>query len=433
MAIHITQIGKHRFICGLFWQSLSRPRELKKEAKDLAKKIDSDLMVLIRDHATAQAGFAHTRDGARKMTYSLAAAISKTLSEEGGYYDGRIQPVHDWLGAFKLPDGMWAYFAVRDANFLPNGDFAGTKEDVLDRLHGDYGLGGWNMVVGDAELEEYGFHNFNARRIEELVPHKKNGQVKVQRGWALHPVDGEMAPKAIAAGVALTILLAGGGAAYWHHLQKKKEEEERERAIEAARRKMLANSAPSALPRPWPDKPRPLAAARACLDKFTHITPGGWHLDAYECTGNQARYTWSRQQSAISLLLAQVPGASVDVSGDKASYSESLQLAPSMDDTLPAYKDVVEPLVSSLQLLRLAPKVAKVALPPPPPPPRKAIPGITKKAPPRPDWQTFSFTLSTGGMSPVEVATILDQPGVRLEKIVYKGGAWSMEGVMYAK
>ena len=148
MATHITQIGKHKFICGLFWQSLSRPRELVKEATELARKIDSDLMVLRKDHATAQAGFAQTRDGARKMVYSLGAAVSKTLALEGANYDGQTQPAHNWLGAFKLPDGMWAYFAVRDANFLPNGDFAGTKEEVIERLHGDYGLGGWNVVIG---------------------------------------------------------------------------------------------------------------------------------------------------------------------------------------------------------------------------------------------------------------------------------------------
>src|SRR6476469_4695698 len=122
MAIHITEIGKHRFICGLFWQSLSRPRELMKEATALAKKIDSDLMVLRKDYATAQAGFAQSKDGARRKVYSLAAAVSKTLALKGAFYDGEKQRVHNWLGAFKLPDGKWAYFAVRDANFLPNGD-----------------------------------------------------------------------------------------------------------------------------------------------------------------------------------------------------------------------------------------------------------------------------------------------------------------------
>ncbi|HYD61628.1 MAG TPA: type 4b pilus protein PilO2 [Noviherbaspirillum sp.] len=430
MATHIIQIGKHKFICGLFWQSLSRPRELKKEAKDLANKIDSDLLVVIRDQTMAQAGFAHTRDGARRMTYSLAAAISKTLSEEGGYYDGRIQPVHDWLGAFKLPDGMWAYFAVRDANFLPNGDFAGTREEVLDRLHGDYGLGGWNMVVGDAELEEYGFHNFDARSIEELIPHTKNGQIKVQSTWALRPVKTEVPAKAVIAGTAAAAILAAGGAYYWHTVQKQREAEERDRAIEAARQKMLSGAAPATPVKPWPGKPAPLAAARACVEKFTHIVPGGWQLDTYECNGTRALYTWSRQTSTIELLLAQVPGATIDFGGDKATYSEPLQPEPGKDDALLAYKELVEPILSRLQTLKLALKLARPAAPPAAKP---ALSDIAAKAPPPAEWQTITFNVATGGLSPVEVARVLDRPGVRLDKIAYKGGAWSMEGVMYAK
>lgn len=436
MATHITQIGKHKFICGLFWQSLSRPRELVKEAKALARKIDSDLMVLIRDHATAQAGFAQTSDGARRMTYSLAAAVSSTLRQEGGYYDGSIQPVHDWLGAFKLPDGMWAYFAVRDANFLPNGDFAGSKEEVLDRLHGDYGLGGWNMVVGDAELEEHGFHNFNSRRIEELIPHKKNGQIKVQRWWALRPVQPKMSRKETMTAGALAGLVAIGGSVYWHHFLQKKEAEERSRAIEAARKEILAGVAHSPLPRPWAEKPAPLATAHACFDKFSHIAAGGWQLDAYECADNLARYTWSRKGSTVAFLLAQVPGAQIDVGGEKATYSEPLHLESSKDDALPEYKELLEPLVSQLQLLELAPKIAKVKAASPATAAttkKRGMPALDEKKPAPPEWQTFSLALTTGGLSPVTVATVLDRPGVRLDKIAYKGGTWSIEGVMYAK
>lgn len=429
MAIHITQIGKQKFVCGLFWQSLSRPRELKKEAKDLAKRINSDLMVLLRNHATAQAGFAHTKEGARRMTYSLAAAVSSRLREEGGYYDGRIQPVHDWLGAFKLPDGLWAYFAVRDANFLPNGDFAGTKEEVLDRLHGDYGLGGWNMVIGDAELEEHGFHNFSPRRIEELVPRNKNGQVKVQRWWALHSVDTAISGRMIAVSAVCAALLVIAGAVAWQMYQKKREAEDRERSIEAARKKMFGGAA-AAPARPWPGKPAPLAMTRACVDNFAHIRAGGWQLDTYECADGQARFAWLRGESTVDFLLAQVPQATVDLTGEKASHQVPLNLGPGKDEALLTEKELIEPLLSRLQLLKLAPKVAKAGTPAPP---ATSIPGLANANAAPPEWQTYSITLTTGGLSPLDVASLLDRPGVRLEKIAYKGGKWSIEGVMYAK
>ncbi|WP_136416899.1 type 4b pilus protein PilO2 [Herbaspirillum sp. ST 5-3] len=429
MATHITQIGKHKFVCGLFWQSLSRPRELAKEAATLARKIDSDLMVLRKDHATAQAGFAHTRDGARRNMYSLAAAVSKTLAIEGANYDGEKQPVHSWLGAFKLPEGVWAYFAVRDANFLPTGDFVGTKDEVVERLLSDYGMGGWNIVIGDEELEDHGFHNFNAKRIEELLPRKRNGQIRTHSWWRLRQTETAIPwVPLIAAGCVLA--LSGGGAAYWYKEHKRKEAEERERAIEAARAKLFGNKQAQKLPSPWAAKPLPMAFVQACLQKFGHLTAGGWSLDEYACTPAQVSYTWSRQDSTIAFLLEQIPKANVDLTGQKAIYSEPLTLAAGKEEPILTSKELIEPLVSRLQLLDIAPKLGK--RPPPPPPP-----GNAQDPKPNtvivPEWQTYSIAMNSGALPLVDVAEILSKPGVRLEKLVYKSGAWSIEGVMYAK
>jgi hypothetical protein len=431
MSIYVTQIERHRFVCGLFWQSLSRPRELNKEAIDLARKIDFDLMVLRKDHTTAQAGFAQTKDGARRGMFSLAAAVSKAVTLEGAYYDGRQQQVHNWLGAFKLPDGKWAYFAVRDANFLPNGDFAGTKEEVLERLNGDYGLGGWNAVIGDAELEEHGFHNFNAKRIQDLLPHARGGIIKAYRWWSLRPVKPKFAWKPVVAFGSLAVLLGFGGFHYWQQYQKKAEQEERDRAIEAARQQMLRNGVPAVLSHPWVDKPAPQLTVQACLDQFAHITAGGWKLEEYVCTPDQASYSWSRQNSTVDFLLAQVPDAVIELNGEKATYSERMALGLGKDEALLEQKKLLGPLISQLQLLRISPRVEKVE--PPAPPPQPTLPGVPKTELPKPDWKTFSFAMSTGGVPPTDIATILSEPGVRIDKLIYRGSAWTIEGVMYAK
>ena len=420
MAIYITQIDKHKFVCGLFWQSLSRPRELVKEATDLARKIDSDLMILRMDQSTAQAGFAQSREGARRGMFSLGAVVSKTLALEGAYYDGEQQPVHNWLGAFKLPDGKWAYFAVRDANFLPNGDFAGTKEEVLERLHGDYGLGGWNVVIGDDELADYGFHNFNAKRIETLLPHRKDGSIRTHRWWGLRQLHAKKPwwPFAVGAAVAVAV----GGAALWQQYQRKQEELERERAIEAARQKMLGNAGPSALPPPWGGKPLPTLSAQACVDQLSYMTPGGWQLDDYTCYADRVTYTWSRHHSTVAYLLAQVPGASVDLSGNKATYSERLNLGQAKAEALLGSKELLEPIISKLQLMGIAPKITQLQ-----------TQGNGGNGVPAPEWQEFSFALNTRGLPPVTIAALLEQPGVRIDKLTYRGGEWSIDGVMYAK
>lgn len=423
MSLHITQIGKHKFACGLFWQALSRPRELVREAKDLARKIDSDLMVLRIDHTAAQAGFAHTRDGARKGIYSLAAVVSKTLAVEGAVYDGDRQPVHNWLGAFRLPDGVWAYFAVRDASFLPNGDFAGTREEVLDRLHSDYGLGGWNAVIGDEELADQGFHNFNARGIESLIPQKKDGRIKVHAWWGLRPVDNRPSWK-LAAGTALALAISAGGLAYWKHYQRQQEDLRREAAIEAARREMQGRAAPADLPPPWVGKPLAADMVRACAARLDHLTPGGWLLDSYECTPGQVSYGWSRGNSSVAFLLEQVPAAQVEAGGDRARLVQPLQPAPGPDEALLEFRQLMPQMLSRLQLMQLAFRMTPLAPPPP-------APGGAPLRPPY--WQGYGFSIKAGAMRPAAIGELLNRPGVRVERLAWKDGQWTIEGVMYGK
>jgi hypothetical protein len=419
MAIHVTQIGKHKFICGLFWQSLSRPRELVREARELARKIDSDLLVLRTDQSTAQAGFAQTGEGARRGMYSLGAIVSKTLAIEGAFYDGEKQRVHNWLAALKLPDGKWAYFAVRDANFLPNGDFAGSREEVLERLHGDYALGGWNVVIGDQELADHGFHNFEARNLDSLIPHRKDGQIRVYRWWGLQHVQTRRPYWPMAGAAALTALVLLG--IQWRQHQRENLERERELAAAAERQQMLNLAAPSRQPPPWGGQPSPRRIAQACVASLAHLAPGGWRLEDYACGGGEVRYSWSRQASTVDFLLAQVPTAVVDLNGDTASYAQALKIERKDAEALLGRKELVEPIVSQLQLMGVAPRIAGVA------------PPVLEPGAPPPEWQTYSFKLDTRGLGPETVAAVLEKPGVRIDKLVYRGGQWSIEGVMYVK
>lgn len=420
MAIHITQIGKHRFVCGLFWQSLSRPRELQREAADLGKKIASDLVVVRRDQTTAQAGFAQSSDGASRALYSLAAAVSKTLALEGAWYDGLQQPVHNWLGALRLADGKWAYFAVRDANFLPNGDFVGTKEAVLDRLHTDYALGGWNVVIGDPELENEGFHNFNARDIDSLLPRRKDGSVRLHSWWRLRQINAPRAPWTMI-GAAASFAALGGAVLFWQSWHARKEAL-REEEMMAAQRLILQQQAVQA--KPWAAMPLPAAALRSCTDQLTELTPGGWLLDEYVCEPGQLRYTWSRRASTIAMLRAVVPAAEVDPGGDRAALVQARKPARGRDgEALLARQEVLDAVMSRLQGVGVTFKV--VGQKPPLP-----APGQTVASAP---WQVFNFALNAGGIEPQQIGALLDQPGVRVEKATYRGMSWIIEGVIYAK
>lgn len=430
MAIYITQIDKHKFVCGLFWQSLSRPRELWREAADLGKKIDSDLMVVRRDQSTAQAGFAQTTDGARRMLYSLGAAVSKTLALEGAYYDGLQQPVHNWLGAFKLPEGMWAYFAVRDANFLPNGDFVGSKEEVLERLYGDYALGGWNVVIGEPELADQQFHNFNARGIASMLPHRKNGSIRVHRWWRLRQIRSQQIPwNRLALGGVLLLLAV---ALLWFQqrqarLERLRQEQEIEARYQQQRALMVSAQ-------PWASMPLPRQMLRSCTEQLVQMTPGGWHLENYVCTGEQISYAWSRQESTIAMLHAEVPDAQIASNGDLASLvlprvaaagrpaQPGAAAAGANGEALLPARDVLDPMMSQLQALGVPFKLSA-----------QAAATVTPGARPINSWQSYRFTVAAHGVEPQQIGALLERPGVRVDKVAFSGMAWLIEGVIYAK
>lgn len=426
MSTYVTQIGKYKFVCGMFWQSLSRPRELAKEAADLARKIDCDMVVLRREYSTAQAGFAQSVPGPRQVLYSLAAAVASKLARQGANYDGENQPVHNWLAAFKLPDEKWAYFAVRDANFLPNGDFAGTREEVFERLHGDYGLGGWNLVIGDAELEDYGFHNFTERGIVDLLT--SDGQLRIDKAWLVRPTQGRVSPKtfAISAGVTAAVILVclGGWKAYQLREQRLRAAEE----AELVQQLLKQRNALAAIPHPWATAPSPTSLAQACVRELFHLTAGGWALQEYECTAHGVRYTWLRQDSTVDLLLAQVPDAVIELDGNRASANQTLTLRASHDETLQGYNVVMPHIFSRLQMMNLPMKLSKQVVGP-----AKSGKAVGRQdAALKPIWSTYKYVISSVGISPLEVAAILDRPGIRLDKMIYRGTTWSMEGSIYA-
>ena len=434
MATQVIQIGRQRFICGLFWQSLSRRHELRAEAAELAGRLNFDAMVLRIDRTFAGAGFASTREGAQLGLPSLGALVSKAIATEGAFYDGRQQPAPNWLGAFLLPDGRWAYFAVRDGAFLPNGDWIGSSEEVFERLHSDYGLGGWNVVIGDPQLEVQGFHNFYARRIDDMIP-RRGGKPHLPR-WINLTRASRRAPvrEMLIAAVVLAVL-AGGATGYVLY-RRHRIEVEREQAFERMRAQLALQQPKPVIPHPWASEPRPDAFVHACLDHFAAIAPGGWDLDEYVCRSSNVSYSWSRGGSNVAMLMAAEPRATIDTNGEHATYVEPVMLPPGGDEVLDGIHGVRLRMLSAFQLLGIALTFSPQSVAAP----ERGLaaqtldrlhPGAAQ--PSAPAWQTWHLSAQLGEVGPDGVIKYLDEPGVRIETLSYKSGQWTLDGVLYEK
>jgi Pilin accessory protein (PilO) len=428
MAALIIEIRRRKYVCGLFWQSLSQPRELKAEAVELARKLNFDLLVLRKDLGVAQAGFASTREGAHKGMLSLGAIVATALAVKGFQHDRRQQPATSWLGAFRLDDDRWAYFAVRDESFLPQGDFAGTRAEVLERLYADYGLGGWSAVIGDPELAEHGFHHFNPVTLDDILPQSQGRRLWLASAWELVPVERSHLPVLVAGGVAV-LAIAIVAALFWYCQREAEERLARERAMLTAQQRLAAEQATLVPPPPWLGRPAPSDLARACSERLELLSPGGWRLDEYTCTETQRSYAWSRADSNVSYLLEHAPGAVVELGAEKARLAEpmSVKAAPN-EEAVPA-SQLLPDLASRFQQLglRLAVK-APAALPQP-----AALPGVRQFTPPVPLWRAYAFSLQSDGLPLVELASALSQPAVRVKTMTYRQGEWFVEGVAYAK
>ena len=434
MSLRITDIEGQRFVGGLFWQTLTKPRELKKEAKSLAEELRFDFFVL-RKSAVPQVGFSASEDGAEEGLLSIAAMISKSMEMEG---------IHgNWMGAFELPDGDFAYVAVRDDIFLVDSDLIGTRQEIKQRMSTDYSLGEWEHIFAPSDFE---FSNSIERDINSLIPFKK-GKIRVHKWWALQSIN--KAGSSIDIGgkpilIIAALCLAGigiGGFKYYQHQLAAKESIERNKSIEEARLRLFGENLAKKKKeeelamnnKPWADMPQPELIASACLRSVTNkITGGGgWLLRKIECDQSSFTANYDRGNSTIGNLYAVMSDANIDSSGDKAMVMHPMSI--SVDKS----NDSLMPLsAAKLKLMDLSQEIDSniaikdEALPPP------ALPGqaTNTPVPPPPPWKKTMFVVNST-ISPTAVAKHIALPGLRIVKISADGTlntpSWKIEGELY--
>lgn len=411
-------IGSQRFIAGLLWQSLSRPTALAEEAADIAKELRFDLMVTLHAQGgVAQAGFADSSEGGVTGAASIAAVIASRFLQERVH---SAQMTASCIGAFELPDHRWLYIAIRDSVILPQGDFIGTRAEVLEQLEKDFEMGEWDVVFGDASFKNWGIDHFQVRALDEMLPRKKSGAIDIKKPFILKQINFEGSRgvyRRFGAIAALALALAGSSYGYYKWDQARKAEAA---AAEAARRaaEEAALAGGQGTPKsinPWVPKPAPQAFAQACIREFKYISLGAWQLGQFVCTPSSVSYQWIGDTWANpASVLSAVPAANVDLVGGKANYSAPLALEGGGDDTL---GELHSQLVGMATFFRTAGFEFRFG----------ASGGQPQRA-----WQQQAFTVLLGTLNPVPVVAAIDSPGIRIEKIAYQNGEWQMEGTIYA-
>lgn len=436
-AAAIITINGNRFVSGLLWQSLTRPRGYMKEAKEIGKREGLDI-VAIRDTAEVkQAGFVSKADGAYKGMYSLAAALAGQLGDT-------------WIGAFKLPDGQYAMVAVDSGAVIPGADKIGDLETIEKQLRRIFARGTTDFkgnIYAPPELEFGGVE----RDIEELL---KSSNLKKE--YTLKPLTFGLTKKewigvAIAGAVVLAAII---GVWQWQLAVDRAEREAMIRAaqleaqrLEELNAKTRAEQLAPALKHPWATMTGVGDFVTVCT-RAIHSKPialGGWVGISANCKADLFAITYARTgSSTVNQLISAAKkvfelAPAFTEGGDKASLNEPLQMTLAGDEDLRSLDDALASFNSHFQQVQIKPELVEVPYTPPPAP--EPLPGEDPavQAPPAPipDWFEFTFSFDTD-IPPEILVQGLPGRGVRITEIEITRNdlaqlTWTVKGAIYAK
>ncbi|MEB0222090.1 type 4b pilus protein PilO2 [Pseudomonas sp. AB12(2023)] len=433
----IVTINGQKFVSGLLWQSLARPRSYMKEAKEFGKSEGLDI-VAIRDTAEVkQAGFVSKADGAYKGMYSLAASLAGQLGDT-------------WIGVFKLTDDQYAIVAVVSGAIVPGADKIGDLASVEKHLRRLWSRGTdfKNNVYAPAEM---GFGGQELNIEELLIPSK------LKKEYRLRPLTFGLTKKELIGGgclVVLAVCLLSSGW-QWHvrsqyalqqaKIQAAKIELQRLSDLNAKTR--VEQVAP-ALKHPWASRSGVGDFVSACLNTANKmpLALGGWIAMSANCKSDIYAITYVRQgASTVSQVITAAKSffelaPAFTNGGDIASLNKPLEMNLAGDEELTDLDTLLAVFNSHFQQLLIKPELVEVPYKAPPVAP--ALPGsdgnTTKPLPPpAPDWIEFSFKV-VSHIPPEILVQGLPGRGVRINEIdIDRSEAaqltWTIYGAIYAK
>ncbi|MQL48570.1 type 4b pilus protein PilO2 [Photorhabdus khanii] len=356
--------------------------------------------------------------------YSLAAALAKVVDKP------------NWIGAFRLSDGHYALVAVHQGAIMAGRDLIGPREEIEAKLRDTVQLveganGVWNAIYAPKEFESL----WPEMPLVQLLP---KSALKKSVGQ-LESLTGEMSKyqiKLFGMTTGLVLLLVGGWWG-WH--------------IYEQNTVLIIPDVPHEVeippPHPWLTQPRmewQFSVWKRALARVP-LSLAGWQVESILLDTDTVSVSYQRhegmpinifQVAAINIFRS---GPVISNGGEQAQVlipfnQQSEDLPEGGDDALPSSDQALIGLMSYFQALGLPPPVlteSASVLPPPPP----TVEGETHVWA-NPDWQTYSWTLSSQ-LPPDALFSGKPLPGLRVTsaRIVLSDGfpQWELSGVFYAK
>ncbi len=442
--ITILAVNGKSFVSGLLWKPLRSARKYMAEARDIGKREGME-MVAIRRGKVLQAGFAPKQKGRKKRDnqqanmrsmYSLAAALAGSLGE-------------DWIAAFDLTDGNYAFVAVHKGGILPGRDLVGNQELIESLLRETYSdIKGTNVEPVVIAPAAWGFGG-EEKTLEDLLNAKALKPEHRLKPLTLGLTTTEIA--AIAPLVGLIVVVGAGGAWWWKQNREKEAEQQRlaqqhnaEAAQAAARNNALAS-----LMRPWQVTPTADDFLKACAAVWNHVELdiGGWTFDNGRCVLGQggtrsqdivfATYhrngstTVTTFEAAAAALGAQ---ASIFDAGETGTVTLRLQVpaAPQgvSEKDLPTTDAQLQELVTRIQSIPTGIATYSVQ-------PKPWVKPANQPDAVAPNWTTTTLDIKTT-LAPQQLLEGLPDSGVRFYEIAVsldKGANlnWHLSGEMYGR
>ncbi|TDB62482.1 hypothetical protein C5467_01770 [Photorhabdus khanii subsp. guanajuatensis] len=356
--------------------------------------------------------------------YSLAAALAKAVDKP------------NWIGAFRLSDGHYALVAVHQGAIMAGRDLIGVREEIEAKLRDTVQLveganGVWNVIYAPKEFES----SWPEMPLAQLLP---KSALKKSVGQ-LESLTGEMSKhqiKLFGMSAGLAILLAGGWWG-WHTYKQNTV------LITPDLSDEVVEIPP---PHPWLAQPQiewQFAAWNRALARIP-LSLAGWQIDAILLDADTISVSYQRHEG-MPINIFQVAAINIFQSGPVISnggeqaqvlipFNQQSENLPEGDDVLLSSDQALIELTSYFQALDLPPPVlteSASVLPPPPP----AAEGETRVWA-NPDWQTYSWTLSSQ-LPPDALFSGKSLPGLRVTsaRVVLSDGfpQWELSGVFYAK